>query len=163
MLPPYKWDIRGLRVAREVASWSKDPSTGTGCYISDDTHAPVSNGFNGFPRGILDDHRLEDREVKLEMILHAEVNAVLQAAAPLVGCTAYIWPFGPCIRCAALLIQAGVKRVVFPNWVPPRWHVNFATARNLLTEAGVDFVLINKSGQTTHMTNTSEEPCLPSI
>ena len=74
------WDIRFMRMAHEVASWSKDPSTKVGCVLVKDRKI-ISMGYNGFPRLIEDDlNRLIDREVKYEMTVHAEQNAVITAA-----------------------------------------------------------------------------------
>jgi len=47
-----KWHIRFLRLAREVSSWSKDPSTKVGCVIVDQSRRVVSLGFNGLPSGL---------------------------------------------------------------------------------------------------------------
>jgi dCMP deaminase len=75
-----KWDVRFLRLAHEVAKWSKDPSTKVGCILVKDKKV-ISMGYNGFPAGISDDlSRLEDRSIKYEITVHAEVNAVTNAA-----------------------------------------------------------------------------------
>jgi len=57
------WDRKFMEMAVLVASWSKDPSTKVGCVIADSDHAQLSEGFNGFPRGIADDGRLQQREL----------------------------------------------------------------------------------------------------
>lgn len=138
-----KWDIRGLRLAREISSWSLDPSTKVGCYIADAKHMPVSFGFNGFPRGIADDDRLNDREVKYQIIVHAEANAILNAARDMQGATAYVYPFMPCAQCASFLIQKGIHRVVsIPN-TNPRWVESFKLTEALLAEAGIGMVLLS--------------------
>ena len=75
-----KWDVRFLKLAHEVASWSKDPSTKVGCVLVKGKKV-VSVGYNGLPMGIEDSiERLTDRELKYEMTVHAEVNAVTTAA-----------------------------------------------------------------------------------
>ena len=136
------WDKKFLDVAILVSSWSKDPSTRVGCVIADDDHNMLASGYNGFPRGIADDDRLHDRETKYRLIAHAEANAVASAARngrALKGGTAYI-TLPPCSQCAALLIQAGVRQVVFLKSVNmDRWAADWATARGLLYEAGVQF------------------------
>ncbi len=137
-----KWDMRGLRIAREVGSWSKDPSSQVGCYIADQRHLPISFGFNGFPAGIADDERLHDREVKYAIIIHAEVNALLNAARSVEGGTIYTYPFMPCSQCASFLIQSRVGRVVAAAHPNPRFTENFERARALLNEAGIPIVLI---------------------
>ena len=138
------WDRKFISIARLTASWSKDPRTKVGCIIVDDDHNQLSGGFNGFPRGVADDGRLEDRETKLKIVVHAEANAVATAARnghSLKGSTAYI-TLPPCCQCASLLIQAGVKKVVFPHRFltddsHPGWSDSFKSAEDLLIEAGV--------------------------
>ena len=136
------WDRKFMAQAALVASWSKDPSTKVGCTIVDSDHAQLSDGYNGFPRGIADDARLHDRAVKYRLIVHAEANAVAAAARnghSLKGATAYV-TFWPCPQCAALLIQAGVVRVVTQSGVvPERWKTECALARSMFLEAGISY------------------------
>lgn len=131
------WDQRFLALAEHIAGWSKDRSTKVGAVIVDPDRRVVSIGFNGFPRGIADDARLEHRETKYEMIVHAEVNALMFAGRPVRGCTLYTWPLPPCSRCAALLIQAGIGRVVSPP-APERWAQSCGLASSLFCEADVE-------------------------
>jgi deoxycytidylate deaminase len=85
--------------------------------------------------------RYQNREYKLATIIHAEKNAIFNAAkngASTEGATAYVtWP--PCSQCASALVQAGVERVVCPDPRngPERWVTNFLLANELLYEAGV--------------------------
>ncbi|QIG77267.1 deoxycytidylate deaminase protein [Rhizobium phage RHph_TM39] len=74
-----KWRKRFLRLAREVASWSKDPSTKVGCVVVDPkTKKIISLSYNGFPRNHPDDEELyKDRQYKLDNIIHAEMNSVI--------------------------------------------------------------------------------------
>src|SRR3712207_92856 len=75
------WDGYFMVVARAVASKSKDPSTKVGALIVDPSRVIRASGFNGFPRGVLDlPERLADREKKLTMVVHAEMNAICNAA-----------------------------------------------------------------------------------
>jgi dCMP deaminase len=144
-----KWHFRFLELAKEVASWSIDPSTKVGCVLVRDRRV-VSTGYNGFPRNISDDFdRLMDREKKYEITVHAEVNAVTTAAlhgVSTAGCNAYV-TFSPCSRCAAVLINAGIKEVyvVGGSIIPDRWLPNFITASNLLAEAGVLYQVLDPS------------------
>ena len=107
-----KWDKNFLELAKTVSTFSKDPSTKVGAVIVDDDNRVISIGYNGFPKGLKDDHRLDNRDLKYDMVVHAEANALLFANAPTKGCTIYTWPFQPCSRCASLIIQAGIRRVV---------------------------------------------------
>lgn len=140
-----KWDDRFLDMATHVGGWSKDPSTKTGCVIVRPDRTVASVGYNGFPRGVNDsDERLNDRPVKYAMVVHAEPNAILAAGGSVEGCTAYVTPWPPCSTCAALLIQAGIKRVVAPDATDEqkeRWGDSFVIASTMLIEAGVELDL----------------------
>ena len=138
-----KWDKRFLELAKLVGSWSKDPSTQVGAVIVDENNRIVSVGYNGFPRGIEDNERLLNREEKYDIIVHAEVNALMFANKPVEKCTLYTWPFQPCSRCAGLIIQSGIKRVVSVVHSDERWKKNFTLARQLFHESGVTMDLIN--------------------
>ena len=137
-----KWDTRFLLMARHVAGWSKDPSTKCGAVIVRPDRTVASVGFNGFPRGCNDDPQLYlNRELKYQRVVHAEVNAVLNAHSRLDGCTLYTWPPGlapTCDRCATVVIQSGISRIVYAhqdNEFTRRWSPDVALA--LYQEAGV--------------------------
>jgi dCMP deaminase len=136
------WDRKFIDMALMVSSWSKDPSTKVGCVIADSDHAQLSEGFNGFPRGIADDDRLNHRETKYRLIVHAEANAIAAAARNghgLKGATAYV-TFCPCPQCAALLIQAGIVRVVtIEGATPAHWKAECDIAQSMFREAGVSY------------------------
>lgn len=136
-----KWDFRFLRIAQEVAQWSKDPGTKVGAVLVSDRRI-IATGYNGFPQGIGDSfERYADRETKIAYTVHAEVNAILNAAkngSPTDNSTLYV-TFPPCVACSTAVIQAGVTRVVRPDLstAPERWRKSFHEGRNLLLEAGV--------------------------
>ena len=107
------WDHRFLNLARFIANWSKDPSTQVGCVIVDPMMRIVSTGFNGLPSGVEDTiERLENRDIKYEMVVHAERNAIIDAKRDLSGLTLYVWPLMPCSVCAAMIVQTGVSHVI---------------------------------------------------
>lgn len=135
-----KWDNNFLALANTVSMFSKDPSTKVGAVIVDDDNRVISIGYNGFPKGIRDDNRLSNRELKYEMIVHAEANALLFANAPVRGCTIYTWPFQPCSRCASLIIQAGIRRVVSVESKDQKWRENFQLAHDMMTEARIEII-----------------------
>jgi dCMP deaminase len=139
-----KWDARFIGLAKHIAGWSKDPSTGVGAVIVDQKNRLVSHGFNGLPRGVEDrEDRLHNRETKLPLTIHAEENALLFAGRPVDGCTIYVWPLPPCSRCAAKIIQAGISRVVsppVPESAKDRWGESNLLAFEILEEAGVEYV-----------------------
>ncbi len=138
---PKHWDQRFLVLASNIAGWSKDPSTKVGAIAVRDRRI-LAQGFNGLPVGITDtDARLTDRDTRLSMTVHAEMNCVAFAAKSgvcLAGATMYVWPLMTCSNCAAVLIQADITKVVVPDFVEPiRWQDSFNTAREMFIEAGV--------------------------
>lgn len=140
MIIKEKWDIRFMQLAELISKWSKDPSTQVGAVIVDDQRRIVSHGYNGFPRGVEDtEFRYNAKHLKHEMVVHAEVNAILNAKSPVTGCTLYS-TFFPCPRCAAVMIQAGIKRVIsIPNDSDDRYAQQKLIAQQMFTEAGVQF------------------------
>ena len=137
---PMSWDEYFIRIARTVSLKSKDPSTKVGAVITRNNQ-PVSFGFNGFPRGIEDtQERLEDRETKHTLVLHAEENAILYAREDLQGCTMYTWPFMTCPSCSLKIIQVGIKRVVCPT---NERNLQYQQAIKNYDEAGVLINFIN--------------------
>ncbi|HWA63854.1 MAG TPA: deaminase [Caulobacteraceae bacterium] len=134
------WTRRFLRLAREVASWSKDPKGGVGAVLVDERKRVIGLGFNGFPDRIPDDPALlADPDEKLPRMIHAEMNAVLNATRSVQG-AALFTTLTPCAECAKLLIQAGVARIYrlpHPGHRHTRWTASFATAERILAEAGV--------------------------
>lgn len=135
-----KWDFRFMEMADLVATWSKDPSTQVGCVLVDQNRHIIATGYNGFPRGVEDrEDRLNNREQKYMLIMHAEANAILQAAAPTAGATAYI-THRPCAGCTGILIQAGIKRVVTrppADGFAERFAESFRASDAMMSEAGV--------------------------
>ena len=87
MPPLMKWDKRFLDLSQLISSWSKDPSTKVGAVVVDDDRRVISLGYNGFPRGVSDDERLDNRESKYKIVTHAEANALLFASESLKGYT----------------------------------------------------------------------------
>lgn len=129
-----------LGMATHAAKLSKDPSTKVGAVIFDPNRRIVSAGYNGFARGVHDTpERLENRDVKYRLVLHAEQNAIMFATAPLEGCTMVV-THPCCAQCAALVIQSGIKHVL---WAAPttefmgRWAEDMALTNMQFAEAGV--------------------------
>ena len=135
-----KWDIRFLEMARNAASWSKDPSTKVGAIIVDDDKRVISVGYNGFPKGVRDDERLDDRQEKYKIIVHAERNALLFANTNVKNCHIYTYPFLPCSVCAGMIIQAGIKRVVSVKNNNLRWQQDFKVSRKMFQEAEIHVI-----------------------
>ncbi len=140
-----KWNDRFLRLAAEVATWSKDPRRKVGAVIVRPDRTIAALGYNGFPRGVHDTQdRLIDREAKNRFVVHAELNSILSAREPLQGYTLYVTPYAPCASCAGAIIQAGIKTVItdFPGvkGVSPDWLASFDTSRKMFVEAGVELI-----------------------
>jgi len=112
------WDEYFMGVAVLSSERSKDPSTQTGACIVDEEKRIVGIGYNGFPRGISDEDLPWDREgnyleTKYPYVCHAELNAILNSTKEsLKGCTLYA-TLAPCNECAKMIIQSGIKRVLF--------------------------------------------------
>lgn len=149
-----RWDEGFLRQALEWAKMSKDPNTQVGAVLVGKDRETLSTGFNGFPRGIMDTpERLYDRETKNRLMVHAERNAILNAArigVSLRGSTLYlaatdhtcaVWGGPPCTACTIEVIQAGVTMVVAHPFKsgPSKWREDIEYARGLLTEAGITY------------------------
>lgn len=135
------WDERFIRIANEVATWSKDPGTKVGAVLVLNRRI-IATGYNGFPQNIEDTiDRYSNRELKLAYTVHAEVNSILNAAkngSQTKDSTLYV-TFSPCVNCAASVVQAGVNTVVCPctSTAPERWRKSFQMGQSLLKEAGV--------------------------
>lgn len=97
----------------------------------------ISDGYNGTPAGF--ENLCEDEENRTKpYVLHAEANAITKVAASnnnSTGATIYITS-SPCIECAKLIIQAGIKRVVFSE----KYHTEEGV--DLLRRAGIAVSLI---------------------
>ena len=110
------WDEYFMGVALLAAMRSKDPSTQVGACIVDESNVILTTGYNGFPQGCSDDEFPWDREgeiTKYPYVVHAELNAILNASGKdLRGSRLYVALF-PCNECAKAIIQAGIKEVVY--------------------------------------------------
>lgn len=119
------WEDYFMGIALLAAKRSKDPSTQVGACIvsSEDSHNISANtilsvGYNGFPLGCSDDEFPWDREgeileTKYPFVVHAELNAILNAQGKsLVGAKLYVALF-PCNECCKAIIQSGIKEVIY--------------------------------------------------
>lgn len=149
-----KWDRHFITLALENARMSKDPATQAGAVIVGPDREVRSMGYNGLPRGIADTpERLQNKELKRSLVVHAEMNAILNAARIGVstrGCTLYlaltdesgaVWGGPPCTRCTVEIIQAGITEVVakpFKNQAS-YWAESVEQARALIQEAQIQY------------------------
>lgn len=112
------WDEYFMSIAKLSALRSKDPNTQVGACIVNKQKRIVGIGYNGFPSGTSDGDFSWEREAdnvldtKYPYVVHAEVNAILNSRQNLEGCILYVSLF-PCNECAKIIIQSGIKEVVY--------------------------------------------------
>ena len=152
----YVWDERFLKVAREVGTWSKD-STKIGAIVVDNNKRILSQGYNGFPRGIEDSQRrLKDRETKLKYIVHAEMNCIYNAChhgVSLEGGTLYVSGLPCCSDCAKGVIQSGIKLVImeFPRkLLEGPWGESWKLSKSMFDEANIGYVHHEPNSEDSH-------------
>lgn len=144
-----KWDIRFARLAREISTWSKDPSSKIGAIIVDKDRRILGTGYNGFPKGIADtEERLNDREEKYPRIIHAEMNALLnclRSGTSVMDSTLYIYGLPMCTDCTKSVIQSGVSTIImiYPKNIPERWKESMLKSGSMLGEAGIFYTTIH--------------------
>ncbi len=138
-----KWDLRYLRVAKEVSTWSKDPSTQVGAVTVKPHYGQIlTQGYNGFPRALQDlPERLEERITKYKYTIHAEMNCIYNASLlglSLLNAHMYIWGLPLCSECAKGIIQAGISKVIvcYPEKIHEPWISSWEMSKNMLYEAG---------------------------
>lgn len=113
------WDEYFMGMAHLSAMRSKDPNTQVGACIVDQNRHVVSIGYNGMPFGCADDEYPWEREgdflnTKYPFVVHAELNAILNAPRSVRDCTIYVSLF-PCNECAKAIIQSGIKEIVYED------------------------------------------------
>lgn len=119
------WDDYFMGIALLAAKRSKDPNTQVGaCIVSGDTQGELNHntilsvGYNGLPIGCSDDQFPWSREgafldTKYPFVVHAELNAILNARGKsLVGARIYVALF-PCNECCKAIIQSGIREVIY--------------------------------------------------
>lgn len=144
-----KWHHRYLSLAKEVSTWSKDPSSQIGAVAVGVKGQVLAQGYNGFPRGIEhSEERLNTRELKYKFVVHAEMNLIYNATyngVSLDGSTVYVHGLPCCSECAKGLIQVGVDQVIMPKMpedTPQIWQDSFELTAELFKEAKVAWQFI---------------------
>ena len=136
------WDLRYLQLAKEISTWSKDPSKQIGAVAVGSKGQVLSQGYNGFPRGVVDTpERYNDRPTKYKYVVHAEMNVIYNATyngVSLDGSTLYVYGLPVCSECAKGIIQVGIKRIVssYEN-PPPHWAESFELTKKIFSECGL--------------------------
>ena len=112
------WDEYFMGVAMLAACRSKDPSTQVGACIVSQDNIIISTGYNGMPKGCSDDEfpwgrEGADNDTKYPYVVHAELNAILNAnGRDLRGSKLYVALF-PCNECAKAIIQSGIRELYY--------------------------------------------------
>ena len=139
------WDEYFMGIAMLAAKRSKDPNTQVGACIVSPDNIIISTGYNGMPTGCSDDvfpWAREGEETKYPYVVHAELNAILNAnGRDLRGSRLYVALF-PCNECAKAIIQSGVKEVLYLSDKYCDTMLNLASKR-MLQAAGVRFTQLH--------------------
>lgn len=149
------WDEYFIALAKLTAMRSKDPSTQVGaCIVSEDNRI-LSVGYNGAPNGFDDDNfpwnrQGENLETKYPYVCHAEMNAVLNyrgTRKDFENARIYVDLF-PCNECAKIIIQSGIKEVVYLSNKYKDAENNIAS-RKLFDSCGIEYHQLDLEKQIT--------------
>jgi len=156
------WDEYFMGIAMLAARRSKDPNTQVGACIVSQDNIIISTGYNGMPKGCSDDEFPWDRKgeneaaTKYPYVVHAELNAILNASGrDLRGSRIYVALF-PCNECAKAIIQSGIKEVIY---LSDKYHdtmLNLVSKR-MLSAAGVKFTQLKTTVKSITLDFTPEE------
>jgi dCMP deaminase len=144
-----KWNNRFISLAEHIAGWSKDPARKVGAVIIDNKRRILASGYNGFPRGVPDFEELyRDKPMKHPRVVHAELNAILNAKTDLEGSTLYV-THSPCCECAKAIIQAGISKVYIKEQEKPSesWQRSVEVAHEMFRHAKIDVYIIKVNDQ----------------
>lgn len=157
-----RWRNRMVNLAEHVSLWSRDKDAQVGAVLVSKKGGDITLGYNGFPMGVKDDARMDEKQTKLNIIVHAEVNAIIAAGSRAIDSDLYVFGKPICARCAGPIIQSGIKRVfalqpkIKGSYSKPTkphavdWHEMGRLAVEMLTEAGVECVFYNKNEDGTY-------------
>ena len=140
-LKQYHLDCRYMRMARIWAENSYCHRRQVGALVVKNK-AIISDGYNGTPSGF-ENVCEDDNNITKPYVLHAEANAITKLARShnsSDGSTLYVTA-SPCIECAKLIIQSGIKRVVYAE------HYRLEDGINLLRRANIKVEYINPDEQ----------------
>ncbi|MBQ8795956.1 MAG: dCMP deaminase family protein [Clostridia bacterium] len=139
------WDEYFMGIALLAAQRSKDPNTQVGACIVSEDNIIISTGYNGMPKGCSDDEypwEREGRDTKYPYVVHAELNAILNAhGRSLQGSKLYVTLF-PCNECAKAIIQSGVKEFYYLSDKYADTPSTLASKR-MIESAGVKFTQLD--------------------
>ena len=117
-----EWEEYFMELAKLTAKRSKDPVTQVGAVIINKNKRVIGLGYNGFI-DIPDNDKLfpwtknsnNYEEIKYSYVIHAEANAILNSTSSIKDSTLYVTLF-PCRECAKLIIQSGIKKIVYLDY-----------------------------------------------
>lgn len=148
-MPHISWDEYFMGVALLSSKRSKDPNTQVGACIVNQEKRIVGIGYNGFPYGCDDkvfpwanDKSKNELDTKYPYVVHAEPNAILNSTANLNGTTLYVTLF-PCNECAKLIIQSGIKKIIYMD-DKYRGTTSDIASKRMLDAAGVKYEKMKK-------------------
>ena len=107
-----KLDKVFINIAKETSTLSHCVRSKVGAVLVKDGNI-ISFGYNGTPSGM--DNSCEENDTTLPYVIHAEINVILKAAKTgnsVDGSTLYL-TLSPCIDCSKVILQSGIKRVVY--------------------------------------------------
>ena len=141
------WKLKYMELAKTIASWSKDPSTQVGAICVGEIGQVLSQGYNGFPRGVLDlPEKLQDRTEKYKHTVHAEMNCIYHACrtgVSLKGSSMFVYGLPICHECAKAIIQVGIRKVYFNQQSEKEnWKVSCNFSLELFKQCGVEYETI---------------------
>mgnify|MGYP000317265684 CR=1 FL=1 len=153
------WDEYFMGVALLAARRSKDPNTQVGACIVSPDNIILSTGYNGLPCSCSDDvfpWEREGAETKYPYVVHAELNAILNAGGRVLrGARLYVALF-PCNECAKAIIQSGVKEVYY---LSDKYADTLATmaSKRMMDSAGVRYIQMRTEIKSITLDFTPEE------
>jgi dCMP deaminase len=134
-----------LEMSERFSEFSKDPTTKVGAIICDNNYRVLATGYNGFSAGYPDDYSSITREEKHLISIHAEVNAILNAAKNGVNLSnSCIYASEhPCANCTAAIVNAGITRIVLrekTNLSLSTWGKSLEMSQKIINSCQMELV-----------------------
>lgn len=132
------WEEYFMGVAELSAKRSADLSTKVGAVIVNDDNRIVSCGYNGaiynLDESTIGWDKKDSGEKRYDLIVHSEVNAILNARCDIRGCVIYV-THSPCIECFKFIAQSGIKKIIYKT----EFHHYFEEVKNNAKLCGIGF------------------------
>lgn len=150
------WEEYFMGLAILSAERSKDPSTQVGACIVNKDKKIVSVGYNGAPTGYDDDKDMnwersgDFLNTKYAYVCHSELNAILNSNTDVRNCKLYVTLF-PCNECAKVIIQSGIKEIVYLSDKYYGTEGNIA-AKKMFNACGVSYKKYESKGKELKLT-----------